>query len=396
MSLNTTFSHHFTIVKSKKSADGKCPIYLRITIDGEIAEYSTKTKVSEAQWIGGKSLSKDRATNRLLKSIERELINHYNSLVSRGKSVTAQMLKNELLGIKEKQHTLISTATYHNKQMEGLIGKKFSKGTYKNYRTTLKYLKEFIPLKFKLKDLPLSNLNYQFLEDFEYFLTVNKNCSNNGVMKQIQRLRKIVNMAVANDWLDKNPFASFKIKYDRVDRGFLTLQELNAIQELDIELPRLKKVRDYFLFSCYTGLSYVDIKALRAKHIHKDDEGNLWIIQTREKSHIQAQIPLISKAREILHVYCSNEIDEPIFPVASNQKTNRYLKELAKMAGITKNVSYHIARHTFATTIALSNNVPLETVSKMLGHTKISTTQIYARTLKSKILADMKKLDERI
>lgn len=393
MSLNATFSYYFTIVQAKKGVDGKCPVYLRITIEGNQVDYSTKVKVSPSKWLGGKKLSADKSTNSLLRTIERKLLSTYNQLVNADKRVTAQLLKDELLGIKQKQHTIISTAEYHNNQMEALLGKKFSFGTYKNYKTTLKYLKEFVPKQYKVKDILLSDLTYKFVEDFEFFLTIDKNCSNNGVMKQVQRLRKIVNMAVTNDWLDKNPFIKFKIHYDRVDRGYLTLGELRDLQAIELGCSRLKNVRDYFMFSCYTGLSYIDVKNLSPSELHQDDEGNWWIIQTREKTNIQAQIPLLQKAMEILERHFV-PWNERIFPVVSNQKTNQYLKELGTMAGISKKLHYHLARHTFATTIALSNNVPLETVSKILGHTKISTTQVYARILKGKILSDVKGLDE--
>ena len=393
MSLNATFSHYFTIVQTKQSSCGKCPIYLRITVDGQKVDYSTKARVNPKEWIGGKSLSSDKSINTLLKSIERKLLNTYNSLSTTEVRITAQLLKDELLGVKKRQFTLLGAMKYHNDRMEALVGKKFAYGTLKNYRTSLKYLSHFVQVNYKVRDIPLVELKYKFLEDFEFYLTTQKSCTNNGVMKQIERLRKVVNMAVSNEWIDKNPFSKFKMHFDKVDRGYLTMHELKSIESLELGNATLAKVRDYFMFSCYTGLSYADIKALKWEHLQKDDQGNYWIRQKREKSDVMAQIPLLKKPLQLIGSY-RDLSPEHVFPVISNQKTNDYLKRIGTMAGITKVLHFHLARHTFATTITLSNNVPLETVSKMMGHTKISTTQIYARTLKEKIWADMNRVSE--
>jgi site-specific recombinase XerD len=253
-------------------------------------------------------------------------------------------------------------------------------------------MKEFIPLAYKEVDLPLIKLNYDFLKRYELFLTAEKNCTNNGVMKQIQRLKKITHLAIANEWLDKDPFIKYKIRYDKVDRGYLTLKELTTIENAELN-PKLNVVRDYFIFSCYTGLSYIDIQKFTINNLEIDDDGNEWIVINREKTKVQALIPLLPKAKSLLEKYKLIEHKKHgIFPVKSNQKTNDYLKEIAATCSIKKRLSYHIARHSFATTITLSNGVPIETVSKMLGHNRITITQIYSRVLKGKILDDMRGL----
>lgn len=386
-------NYHFTLIKAKKLKNNLYPIYLRITVDGKRANISTNQAIQENQWINeGSLLTTDKAINQYLASIERKLINIFNKLSNADKEFTAQTLKNALLGVEEKKHTLISTIVFHNKNMESLIGIKYSEGTYKNYRVTLRYIKEFIPYAYPMKDLPLNKLNYDFLKKYELFLTGVKNCTNNGVMKQIQRLKKIVNLAISNEWLDKNPFIKFKIKYDKKDRGFLTKKELDILEKVGLP-TRLAKVRDYFMFSCYTGLAYADIATFSKDNIELDDEGNEWIVINRKKTKVQALIPLLPMAKKYLNKYKDRlESNTVVFPIASNQKTNDYLKEIASLCGIKKILSYHMARHTFATTVTLSNGVPIETVSKMLGHTKIATTQIYSRVLKRKILEDLKKI----
>lgn len=386
--------YHFTLIKAKKLKNNLCPIYLRITVDGKRANISTNHAIQENQWINkGGILTTDKVVNQYLAGIERKLINIFNELSNSDKEITAQILKNELLGVEERKHTLLNTIEFHNKNMESLIGIKYSEGTYKNYRVTLRYMKEFIPYAYQTTDLPLNKLNYDFLKKYELFLTGVKNCTNNGVMKQIQRLKKIVNLAISNEWLDKNPFIKFKIQYEKKDRGFLTNKELKQLEK--IELPeRLAKVRDYFIFSCYTGLAYADIASFKKDNIELDDKGNEWIVISRKKTKVQALIPILPKAKEYLNKYRDRlESNAIIFPVSSNQKTNDYLKEIAVLCDIKKNISYHLSRHTFATTITLSNGVPIETVSKMLGHTKITTTQIYSRVLKEKILKDIRTIN---
>lgn len=388
-------NYHFTLIKARKNRNNLCPINLRITLDSKRVTISTNKAIQENQWINKDGLlTTDKAVNQYLAGIERKLINIFNELSNADKEITAQILKNALLGVEERKHTLISAIEFHNKNMESLIGIKYSEGTYKNYRVTLRYIKEFIPLAYQTKDLPLNKLNYDFLKKYELFLTGVKNCTNNGVMKQIQRLKKVINLAISNEWLDKNPFVKFKIKYNKKDRGFLTKSELDILEK--VELPaRLAKVRDYFMFSCYTGLAYSDIASFNNDNIELDDEGNEWIVINRKKTKIQALIPILPKAKAHILKYRDRlKSNMTIFPVASNQKTNDYLKEIASFCGIKKNISYHLARHTFATTITLTNGVPIETVSKMLGHTKIATTQIYSRVLKSKILKDMKGLGD--
>jgi site-specific recombinase XerD len=271
-------------------------------------------------------------------------------------------------------------------------------GTLKNYFTTERYLNKFLIQKLKIKDIYLKQLNYRFIIDFERFLrnyspsSKRKALGNNGVMKHLERFKKMIHFAIKLEWLVKNPFGQFQLKFDRYDRQYLSERELELIENTYFNSQRLERVKDIFIFSCYTGLSYIDVKQLTVHQIVKGIDNNYWIYTKREKTNEVVKIPILPKALAIIDKYkvLSERIgSEMLLPLYSNQKTNCYLKEIAKVCKIHKNITFHVARHTFATTVLLSNGVPIETVSKLLGHTKLSTTQIYARVLEHKISEDI-------
>jgi integrase/recombinase XerD len=281
------------------------------------------------------------------------------------------------------------------------LAHKLHKDTLRSYKTSQRYILEFIKSKYKTSDVYLENLNYQFIIGFENFLR-NYVCKkslrkigNNTTIKHIKRLRKMINMAIALEWLNKDPFIKFKAKLEKREREFLTQIELEFIEDYESKISRLDLVKDLFLFSCYTGIAYVDIMELTNKNILKGIDGNLWIETTRVKTKTTVRLPLLEVPETILSKYKTDiraiAIDK-LFPKISNQKLNSYLKEIADLCGITKNLTFHMARHTFATTVALTNGVPIESVSKMLGHTKLTTTQIYAKVIESKVREDMSRL----
>ncbi len=284
---------------------------------------------------------------------------------------------------------------YHNSN----INKSLKWGTLKNYFSTEKYLKQFLQERLKTDDIYLIQLNYKFISDFENYIRTyrprkaRKTCSNNGAMKHLERLMKITNLALKMEWLEKDPFRNFKLRYIRNERDYLTERELDLIEGTSFMTVGLNRVKDVFLFSCYTGLSYIDIKELHPNQILIGIDGNQMIHTKRAKTNESVKIPLLPRAKEILDKYREEmELTSKPLPVYSNQKTNKNLKEIAKACGIHKNITFHVARHTFATTVTLSNGVPIETVSKLLGHTKLSTTQIYARVLQKKVGEDMQNL----
>ena len=274
----------------------------------------------------------------------------------------------------------------------------------KNYYTTEKYLNSYLNRKLKVNDIYLKQLNYRFIIDFEQYLRTYKNSkkqlvlANNGVMKHLERFKKMINLALKLEWIVKNPFNQFQLKFDKYDRQYLSERELELIENTHYKNKRLEKVKDCFIFSCYTGLSYVDVKELTLNQITKGIDNNYWIFTKREKTNETVKIPLLPKALDIINKYknlSKSTNSKTLLPLCSNQKTNVYLKEIAKDCGIHKNITFHVARHTFATTVMLSNGVPIETVSKLLGHTKLSTTQIYARVVESKISEDIQNLLKR-
>jgi site-specific recombinase XerD len=244
----------------------------------------------------------------------------------------------------------------------------------------------------------LSELSYQFIIDFERFLRTQKSMGNNTVMKHIERLRKMVSLAFKMEWIAKDPFINFEAKYEKKERTFLTIEELQAIENKKFNIPRLQLIKDLFVFSCYTGLSYGDVMKLTYQNLCIGIDKKQWIYSQREKTSIPVKIPLLSKAMLIIEKYKRHPTSinkETLFPTISNQKLNSYLKEIADVCGIPKNITFHMARHTFATTVTLSNGVPIETVSKLLGHSKITTTQIYAKVIERKVSEDMQKLEQR-
>ena len=311
--------------------------------------------------------------------------------------ISAERIKKIFLGFDEdaeKEKTLLEIIIYHNENMNNHL----ALGTAKNYYTTKKYVAEFLKEKLKVNDVKLSKLNFKFLMDFDMFLRNHvpgenqKPCSNNTVMKHIERLRKIISMAVRFEWLKSDPFMKFQPKFIKKDRGYLTEGELYIIENKDIFNESLKTVRDLFIFACYTGLAFSDACELTSSNIVKGIDGEDWIIIERKKTNVQAQIPILPKAFEIIGKYKNHPkaiANGTLLPMLTNQRFNSYLKEIADICNINKNLTHHLARHTFATTVCLLNGVSMESTSGMLGHASMRTTQIYGKILPKRISNEM-------
>lgn len=403
MKANQTFTILFWLYKSRMH-NGLAPVYCRITIDGRRVQFSMKRKVEPGNWSteAEKAIGKSeeiRSLNNYLDHVRVELQKHYNILLSKGEHITAETIRNSYMGIGEETKTLFESFSYHNENMEARIGIDITKATLTKYETVKSKLKLFVKKRYNKSDQPLESLNHQFITEFEYFLKVDQRIGHNTTMKYIRNLKKVINMAVANDWLVKNPFVNFKCSYKTVIREILTDEELNLLSEKEFSIERLEEVRDIFLFCCYTGYAFVDVEKLTPENLIRNISGELWIYTNRQKTGTSSNVPLLEPALQIVqkykeHPYC--EVKGRLLPVKSNQKMNAYLKEIADVCGIKKKLTMHIARHTFATTVTLSNGVPIETVSKLLGHTKLVTTQIYAKVMEHKVSADMGSLNEKL
>ncbi|TVZ27910.1 site-specific recombinase XerD [Gillisia sp. Hel_I_86] len=382
-----------------KSKNGAAPIYVRVTVNGRRAEISLKRSCPVNSWdndshrIRGRKAEKS-SINAYLDRTYSRLLDCQEALQRENKLVTAKAIKARFLGLDDKSKTLLDILDYHNEHMKDVL----KPGTLKNYTTTERYLKDYLKKEVKTSNTYLKDLSYGFVINFENFLRRKKDkngksqLTNNGIMKHMERFKKLLNLAIKLEWMPNNPFREYKMKFKKFDRAFLSRLELQKLEETIFTSTTLEKTKDIFLFACYTGLSYVDVKKLSKNHLVKGIDGRDWIHCIREKSQTPMKIPLLEKAKTILNKYSTYNNLGFLLPIFSNQKTNKYLKDIASQCGIHKKLSFHVARHTFATTVTLSNGVPIETVSKLLGHTKFSTTQIYARVVEQKIGEDMDKL----
>lgn len=372
-------------------------IYLRITISGKRTEISTGQIIRTSQW-GIKSgkiagiTPKAKQLNSFLEGIRAKLFECYNKLFNEGKELTCENLRNKYLGAEERKVTLVEVFRDHNSKMEELIGKEYSKGTWERYETSLRHTQAFMNWKFNIMDIAVRAINPGFVADYEFYLRTVRSCSNNSAVKYIKNFQKIINICIDNEWISKNPFSNYKSKMVTVDVRFLADSQLKKIKEKQFISERLRIVRDIFVFCCFTGLAYIDVKNLTRHKVTKGIDGGLWIKIKRSKTKVEASIPILKDAQEILDKYenhpkCVNE--NTVLPVLSNQKMNEYLKEIGALCDIDFDITFHTARHTFATTVTLNNGVPLETVSKMLGHTNIRMTQHYAKIQDKKISEDM-------
>jgi site-specific recombinase XerD len=406
MRSNNTFGIQFIIRLSKGKDDDLATVFARITVNGRRCEISLKKKVNPQHWddTRGKAKGTNEEVRKLNEHIERVrtiIADGYHQLIQQKKPVNVDAVKALFLGTDQSEMTLLKLAEYHNTEMKD----KLANGTMKNYYTTQRYIVKFLKGRCHRTDISLVELNYKFILDFENYLSKHqpkdhqKPLHNNGIMKHMERLCKMVNLAVTLDWIAKDPFAKYKLHFDKVERFYLSKDELGAIEKKKFSVERLQTVKDLFLFSCYTGLAYIDTMNLTPDNIVKGIDGENWLTTSRQKTETDVRIPLLPQAEQLIKKYK----DHPkavnygtLFPVISNQKMNAYLKEIADLCNINKPITFHIARHTFATTVTLTNGVPIESVSKMLGHTTIRTTQIYAKVVEQKLSEDMRKLRKRM
>lgn len=397
----STFKILFYLRKNYLNKEGKAGIMIRLTLNGEVSQFSSKLDIEPDMWdvkqgkASGNS-AKARQLNTLLEEMRRSIRNHYHEIELREAYVTAEKVRNAFLGIETKQRTLLELFKKHNDDARKLIGISKTPATLAKYDRCYRRMEEFMQYQYKVSDIALKEINHMFITDFETYLRTNSQCNENTTAKFMQTFRMIVIIAKNNGWIFADPFINYKIRLKRVDRGYLTEQEIQKILKKKFPTKRLEQVRDVFIFSCFTGLAYIDVKQLRANDICTSFDGKQWIMTHRQKTDTPVNVPLLKIPLAILKKYEGQFPNGELLPVLSNQKLNSYLKEIGDLCGIDKNITFHYGRHTFATTTTLSKGVPIETVSKMLGHTNIETTQIYARITNDKIRKDMSSLESKL
>jgi len=378
---------------------------MRVQVREERFEVLTKIYIKSEEWSSQsgklKTNSMDaRRINKQLEAFKLKAFDYQRELMSAGKEITLENMRSRWYGVSsEPSKMLIEVFQQHNDEMKALVGREFSALTLERYETSLRHTQSFMKWKYQIEDIDVKKLNYEFISGYEFWLKSQRGCDHNTTVKYLSNFKKIVFICIKHGWLDRDPFAGFKMTKREVERPFLVEEELDRIKAVQFEMPRLRQVRDIFVFCCYTGLAYADVQKLTRKEIATGIDGEKWIWTSRQKTDTATRVPLLQAAAEILERYkddpqCIN--DGRLLPVLSNQKMNNYLREIADAAKITKKMTFHTARHTFATTVTLSNGVPIETVSKMLGHRNLKTTQHYAKILDLKVSQDMMTLRNKL
>ncbi|RZK26140.1 MAG: site-specific integrase [Flavobacterium sp.] len=401
--MKTNFSLLFYLKKQKNYQSGNVAVYMRITVNRKRSETSTGRECDPAQWnsyAGRLKGTKDEVKkfNAFLDDLQAKVYEAHRLLTAEKETITAESIRLRLNGKVETDRMLTEIFQEHNDKIKALIGKEFTRGTLVKYTTTLKHLKGFLKSKFNLSDIDVTKIDPAFISEFDFYVRSNCRCANNAAVKHLKNLGKIMRLCLANRWISYDPFLNRRNRIDKVDRVILNEEELQIMIDRDFSIERLRQVRDIFVFCCFTGLSFIDVEKLRVRDLVIGIDGGYWIYINRQKTDIPSRIPLLPAAYTIIQRYKDNpqcQEKGTLLPVSSNQKMNAYLKEVADLCGISKHLTFHIARHTFATTITLNNGIPIESVSKMLGHTSIKTTQIYAKVLDIKVSNDMALLREK-
>ena len=394
--VRSSFSILFFIRESKARKNGNVPIEVMITVNGERNSFSTGKQIAIEKWDKTKQQvkGKDQETqnlNNYLKAIKAKLYQKEAELLERGFIITAQILYDAYFDKVEslKERSLFEVFEEHNQEQEKLVGNGVSKATHWVSVYTIRLLREFVQQKYKREDLYLRELNLNFIQSFHSFLRIDKGMAQNSSTKHLKLLKKIINLSVANSYMAFNPFSTYKVEREPVDIDFLDEEELRKIINFDTPLPRLERAKDMFLFGCFTGLSYIDIKTLAPEHFEKDSAGRIWIKKRRIKTGVLSRIPLLPIAKLILDKYKGGE---KLLPIQDPADINKYLKDIAILCGINKRICFHTSRHTFASIVTLANNISLEVVSKMLGHTNTRMTAHYAKLIDKCIGEQMDKL----
>ena len=397
-----TLSVLFIIKKSKLLKNGEAPVCMRITVNKRVAEVMIKRSIPVDLWNQKKECSKgkDRVAtelNHYINTVRAKVLQIHRKLEIDNKSITADIIKDCFYGRDKVQRSLLEVYAEHNEKCRALIGKEYTESTVTKFDTSINRLKEYIRSNYHRDDIMLAELDGQFIRDFDFWLKTDKHCQNNSALKHLKNLKKVIRIALANDWIKKDPFYGIHFKQDEVNVEFLSREELDILMNKEFTIKRLEQVRDVFVFCCFTALAFVDVQQLSREHLIKDNNGALWIRKARQKTNQMCNVPVLSIPQRILRKYEDNAecIKKGVLlPVISNQRMNAYLKEIADLCGITKRLTTHVARHTAATIVFLANDVSMENVSKILGHSNIRMTQHYAKVLDRSIMRDMENVEK--
>lgn len=396
----------FFLKKTRLLKNGEASVCMRITVNGTRVENNIRKSIDPALWSQAKETARGKSRracdlNTYIEEARIKLYQIFCELEQQNRSVTAHLLQELFFGQKkpEEVRTLLGTMQEHNDQCRALVGTDYALITVRRYESCRRYLAELIRQRYGKEDLPLAEVNGELVRAFAFYLKTEKGCQQNTVIRYMKCLKKITNLARANDWMAKDPFLGIRFHEKEVVREFLTMDELQTIYRKEFPLERLTLVRDVFIFAALTGLAFIDVQQLAPEHIVRDNNGNLWIRKPRQKTKNMCNIPLLDIPLEILRKYADHPTCRKkgvLLPVPCNQKMNSYLKEIADICMIRKNLTTHCARHSYATSVCLANGVSLENVAKMLGHSNIKMTQHYARVLDSSILRDMMQVERAI
>ena len=387
--------------KGKPNKSGRVPILMQLTIGQQTCHISTKQNILPEKWGDGKPIGhtrEDQAITAVLEEIRTKAYNKFLQLQGQNINVTPERLKQALLGKDQVQpRGYVEIFDQWLVEYSKMVGITTSKRTLDKYILVRNRLQDYIASQLGVKDISLEEVTPKFLSSFDNYLRVEYNMANNHAMKIRQKLRTIYKVAIDNGWVSKNPFSTVKIHFEPVERDVLTKSELTALIQTDMIFDRLEKMRDVFVFACFTGLAHCDVAGLTKENIITDEAGQVWLKTHRQKTSEMVDIPLLEIPQLIIKKYQGmKELNGKLLPTLTNSCSNFYLKEVAVRCGINKTLTFHMARHTFATTVTLSNGVPIESVAKMLGHRNIRTTQIYAKVIKDKLAEDMNNLATRI
>ena len=398
--MKSIFRVVFYLRSNYVNKEGKTSVMLRIYLNNErLSLGSTGISVKSSQWDKEKERIKGRTTEALNTNLQLDNIaSGLQSIFRRiemSDVVSLERIKSEFLGKKEEIDTLIQLFEKHNGDVAKQVGVSVGKATLQKYNVCKRHFSEFLEKQYKRSDLKLTELTYVVIREFDLYLRTEVGQNANTATKTMKTFKTITLLGQKMGVLLHDPFMNHRFHIEPVNRGFLTDEEILCIAHKQINIPRLELIRDIFIFSCFTGLAYIDVSNLTPDHIVTLGDKQ-WIMTQRQKTSVETNVLLLDIPKAIIAKYGGKTYrNGKLFPMLTNQKTNSYLKEIADICGIKKNLTFHLARHTFAT-MSLSKGVPMESVSKMLGHTNIRTTQIYARITNKKIEHDMEELADKL